>query len=94
MQQYHKNIYIPVALYFVKKIVMPLFSKKGIYCFYSKELITELKKIIGVKPCLEIAAGNGVLTTFLNQYGVQLIATDDFSWKSVAAVTQSVVTVN
>lgn len=60
---------------------MPLVNKKGIYCFYSKALIRELSIIIGDKRCLEIAAGDGTLTKFLNDNGTKCIATDDYSWE-------------
>ncbi|MCM3702431.1 hypothetical protein [Paenibacillus macerans] len=64
-----------------KKILMPLVNKKGIYCFYSRELISQLSKIIGDKKCLEIASGDGTLTKFLNETGVNCKATDDYSWE-------------
>lgn len=64
-----------------KKILMPLVNKKGIYCFYSKALIKELGALIGDKKCLEIAAGDGTLTRFLNEQNTQCTATDDYSWK-------------
>lgn len=64
-----------------KKILMPLVNKKGIYCFYSKPLINELSSLIGDKKCLEIAAGDGTLTKFLNQKNINCTATDDYSWK-------------
>lgn len=64
-----------------KKILMPLVNKKGIYCFYSKELIKELTTLIGERKCLEIAAGDGTLTRFLNEAGTVCTATDDYSWK-------------
>lgn len=64
-----------------KKILMPLVNKKGIYCFYSKPLINELSSLIGDKKCLEIAAGDGTLTKFLNAKNISCTATDDYSWK-------------
>lgn len=64
-----------------KKILMPLVNQKGIYCFYSKPLIGELAKLIGGKSCLEIAAGDGTLTKFLNEKNVGCKATDDYSWQ-------------
>ena len=54
---------------------------KGIYCFYSKELINALAIIIGSKSCLEIAAGDGTLTRFLKAQGIQITATDNQSWR-------------
>lgn len=64
-----------------KRTLMPLVNKKGIYCFYSKALIKELSTIIGGKKCLEIAAGDGTLTRFLNEENINCIATDDYSWE-------------
>ncbi|WP_042197157.1 hypothetical protein [Paenibacillus camerounensis] len=64
-----------------KKILMPLVGKKGIYCFYSKELIKELAVLTGGRKCLEIAAGDGTLTRFMNEAGMNCTATDDYSWK-------------
>lgn len=63
-----------------KKLLMPLVQDKGIYCFYSKELIAELRGLIDNRSCLEIAAGNGTLSRFLSKKGVKITATDDLSW--------------
>ena len=63
-----------------KKILMPLVQDKGIYCFYSRELITKLAELIAGRSCLEIAAGDGTLSRFLADAGVQVKATDDLSW--------------
>lgn len=65
-----------------KKILIPLVNQKGIYCFYSKKLINELYKLIGSTNCIEVAAGDGTLTKFLNQKGLSCIPTDDYSWES------------
>lgn len=64
-----------------KKILMPLVSKKGIYCFYSKTLLKELANLIGNTKCLEIGAGDGTLTRFIRGMGVCCDATDDYSWE-------------
>jgi hypothetical protein len=63
-----------------KRLLMPLVQPEGIYCFYSKPLIAALARIIGTDSCLEIAAGDGTLTRFLQQTGVNVTATDDYSW--------------
>lgn len=63
-----------------KKILMPLVSEKGIYCFYSKELIREIAMLIGDSRVIEIGAGDGTLTSLLNDTGVKCKATDDYSW--------------
>lgn len=64
-----------------KRYLMPLVQPKGIYCFYSRQLVNQLSKITGKRKCLEIAAGDGTLTRFLKQRGVQITATDDYSWQ-------------
>jgi hypothetical protein len=61
-------------------LLMPLVQPRGIWCFYSKPLITRLADLIGDRPCLEIAAGDGTLSRFLAQAGVSITATDDYSW--------------
>jgi 2-polyprenyl-3-methyl-5-hydroxy-6-metoxy-1,4-benzoquinol methylase len=65
-----------------KKRLMPLVQPKGIYCFYSHELIEALAGMIASRSCLEIGAGDGTLTRFLKNQGVQIIATDNHSWKN------------
>ena len=62
------------------KVLMPLVNKQGIYCFYSRSLIKRLSALIGDKECLEIGAGDGTLTRFLNDNGTACRATDDYSW--------------
>lgn len=64
-----------------KRLLMPLVQPEGIYCFYSQQLLRALAEMIGARPCLEIAAGDGTLTRFLAQRGVQVQASDDYSWE-------------
>ena len=63
-----------------KKLLMPLVQPKGIYCFYSRELIRELASMIGGQACLEIGAGDGTLSRFLAAEGVRVVATDSHGW--------------
>ena len=74
-----------------KERLMPLAEPKGIYCFYSRQLIEKLAVLIGSRPCLEIAAGDGTLTRFLKDHGVRITATDDCSWKYAVHYPDSVV---
>jgi hypothetical protein len=67
-----------------RRYLMPLVAKKGIYCFYSKPLVTELAALIGDRSALEIAAGDGTLTRFLRDADVDITATDDHSWRDVS----------
>jgi hypothetical protein len=73
-----------------KRLLMPLVQAKGIYCFYSQELIEALRALIGSRMCLEIAAGDGTLTRFLSEKGVNVRATDDHSWKHAIEYPQGV----
>jgi len=63
-----------------KRFLMPLVQSQGIYCFYSRALIEALAGLIDRRSCLEIAAGDGTLAALLTEAGVQVTATDDFSW--------------
>jgi hypothetical protein len=65
-----------------KKRLMPLVQPRGIYCFYTRELVAELAEMIGGRNCLEIGAGDGTLTRFLKQQGVQVTATDNHGWNN------------
>ena len=63
-----------------RRYLMPLVKQKGIYCFYSGALVARLAQRIGARRCLEIAAGDGTLSGFLADAGVDIRATDDHSW--------------
>lgn len=63
-----------------KRLLMPLVQPKGIYCFYSRELVRAMAALIGDRTALEIAAGDGTLTRFLSTFGASIRATDDQSW--------------
>ena len=63
-----------------KRLLMPLVNPKGIYAFYSKELLAALARLIADRPALEIAAGDGCLSRSLRVAGVTISATDDHSW--------------
>lgn len=73
-----------------RRLLMPLVRPKGIYCFYSGALIARLADLIGDRTCLEIAAGDGTLTRFLIAAGVQVTATDDYSWGDIVQYPEQV----
>lgn len=73
-----------------RRLLMPLVGPKGIYCFYSRKLIRALASQIGDRSCLEIAAGDGTLSRFLADEGVEVTATDDHSWKQSISFPDSV----
>lgn len=74
-----------------KRMLMPLVQPEGIYCFYSRELISALAVMIGTRSCLEIAAGDGTLSRFLKEKGVRIEATDDYSWEHAVRYPEWVV---
>ena len=73
-----------------RKLLLPLLQDKGIYCFYSKQLISELRHMIAGRSCLEIAAGDGTLSQFLNDTGATVQTTDDHSWSHAISFPESV----
>jgi hypothetical protein len=74
-----------------KKRLMPLVQPKGIYCFYSRELVEALAGMIASRSCLEIGAGDGTLTRFLKGRGVEITATDSHGWSQAVAYPDWVV---
>lgn len=74
-----------------KKRLMPLVQPKGIYCFYSRELIGALAGMIASRSCLEIGAGDGTLSRFLKDWGVKIAATDNYSWKNAVEYPEGVI---
>lgn len=63
-----------------KRLLMPLVQPRGMYAFYSDELVAALLRLIDGRPTLEIAAGDGCLSGFLRAAGAEVRATDDHSW--------------
>lgn len=66
-----------------KRLLMPLVQPKGMYAFYSRELIHAIRNIIDGQSALEIAAGDGCLSRFLNEEKTIIRAIDDHSWSHV-----------
>lgn len=73
-----------------RRLLLPLVQPKGIYCFYSSQLVRALATLIGDRSCLEIAAGDGTLSRFLAAEGVAVTATDDQSWNHAIAFPSTV----
>lgn len=57
------------------------YQKAGYYAILTKTLIDNLSKLLEGKKCLEVMAGRGALAYHLNQSGVNVIATDNNSWR-------------
>lgn len=79
------------VLVWQKKLLMPLVQPKGIYCFYSRELVGALAGKIASRSCLEIGAGDGTLARFLKDQGVNLTATDNHSWSNAVKYPEWVI---
>ena len=73
-----------------KRLLMPLVQQRGIYAFYSRELILALAKLIGDRPTLEIGAGDGTWSRLLGYAGVIARPTDDYSWSHVIQYPEQV----
>jgi len=57
------------------------------YCLLSYDWIRPLAAWIGQRRCLEIMCGSGALSRALQNCGVQIKATDDYSWSAEHAVS-------
>ncbi len=73
-----------------RELLMALVQPKGIYCFYTRELVAELVRLIDGRPCVEIAAGDGTLARFVTAAGAPVTATDDGSWSHAVTYPGSV----
>jgi hypothetical protein len=74
-----------------RKRLMPLVQPRGIYCFFSRELIRALADMIAGRSCVEIGAGDGTLTRFLQEQGARLTATDSHAWSTAVQYPEWVV---
>ena len=57
------------------------FITHGSFAAVSKDWVSKLAAWIGESTVLEIGAGNGMLARALQEFGVTITPTDDFSWK-------------
>lgn len=55
-------------------------TKVGMWAIITKQWTKKLAKWIGNRKCLEVMSGAGFLAKALKEHGVDIIATDDFSW--------------
>ncbi len=63
--------------------VIQQLKSRGIYCVYSQQFGNAISKIVGKRSCVEIGAGDGTLTLLLEEHGLRIPATDDYSWQHV-----------
>lgn len=63
-----------------KEKVLSLMQYGGMYCSFADRFFSSVKEMVGDRTCLEIAAGDGFLTRYLEAEGVNIRATDDYTW--------------
>jgi hypothetical protein len=73
-----------------KRLLMPLVQPRGMYAFYSRELVLSLAQLIGDRSTIEIAAGDGCLSEFLKWAGTEIRATDNHNWSQNIHYPESV----
>lgn len=78
---FNKPYHLPLGL---SHAVRTEYIKRAGYAIVTKELIDELAKFIDSRKCLEIMAGKGVISKGLRDKGIDIIATDNNSWKGQA----------
>ena len=55
-------------------------TSRGMWALIDKVWTQDLAKWVGDRKCLEVMAGHGWLAKALEEHGVDIIATDDFTW--------------
>ncbi len=65
-------------------------TKRGMWAIVTAGWTTALADWIGGRTAIEIMAGRGWLTRALSEHGVNIIATDDYSWDDTHDATEPV----
>jgi hypothetical protein len=81
------------AWFLANEHTMGMFSllrEENIFQFWNTEYIaclaSELQSLVGKGLVLEVCAGDGCLTHWLKEHGVNAVATDDYSWEKIKQV--------
>ncbi len=69
--------------YFIREIYTHFCS----WCIVDDEWISEIAKICKNKKCIEIMAGNGLISHALQIHGIDIRPYDNFSWESLTKYT-------
>lgn len=59
------------------------YIEDGMFAFVSWKWLYPFVEWINNRKCLEVMAGRGILSLALRQKGIDVIATDDFSWSKI-----------
>ena len=57
---------------------------------YIEQLALAIKKLKVNSPILEVCAGDGKLSQYLNHHDINIIGTDDFSWANITRSNNNV----
>lgn len=72
----------PTQLDFGSEFLRDTFLELSGYCLVAYDWVRPLAEWIGKRKCLEVMCGCGCLAKALRDCGVDIIATDDFSWEN------------
>lgn len=70
--------------FILKGMFSTQYHQSGHYCLVTKDLVEDLSAVLKDKRCLEVMSGKGLLSHHLKASGIDLVATDDKSWKSLS----------
>lgn len=81
-----KQVPEDISLNFLNSLNSYFFREYAIrnmgFALITRRFVKGLAKYIGSKKCLEILAGQGCLSKVLQDEGIDVIATDDYSWSN------------
>lgn len=76
----YPNIYAITESISLSNTISDIIVKELGFASIAKDWVKIIAEMIGNKKCLEIMAGAGAFSKALSDYGIDIIATDDFSW--------------
>ena len=84
LAQGQRTLFIPgrydITLSAKQMHIKEFYNDLGMYAFVSWRWVNPFVEWLGNRKCLEVMAGRGWLSYALRQKGVDVIATDDYSW--------------
>ena len=76
-----ESLHFALASILEPSISREKFIEASAFPLISKDWLTILAKYLSGKKCIEIMAGSGMISYGLKNEGIDIIATDDFSWE-------------
>lgn len=84
--EFRDNELFPIQLERTSLILRNAFLEVSGCCLVAYDWVRPLSKWIGSRKCLEVMCGCGCLAKAFQDCGVDIIATDDFSWENHQSV--------